>query len=83
MATICRRSGIGSGRIEWRVFINHKGTKNTKKTWALLFLAFFVFFVPLWLNRFFYLPGCSTSFCTRQFNNSATYNTFSEGHASS
>ena len=25
--------------------------------------------------------GCSVSFCTRQFNNSATYSVFSDGHA--
>ena len=28
-----------------------------------------------------YLLGCSTSFCTRQFSNSATKSTFSAGHA--
>src|SRR5215472_12336391 len=31
------------------------------------------------LPRYFF--GCSTSFCTRQLSSSATYSTFSDGHA--
>ena len=34
---------------------------------------------PLWLPVYF--VGSKINFCTRQFNNSATYNSFSEGHA--
>ncbi len=28
-----------------------------------------------------YRPGAKINFCTRQFNNSATYSSFSDGHA--
>jgi len=28
-----------------------------------------------------YRPGARINFCTRQFNNSATYSSFSDGHA--
>ncbi len=33
------------------------------------------------LNSPAYFFGCRISFCTRQFNSSATYTTFSDGHA--